>query len=79
MPFGNGTRCVGGSLFRLLPPAQLDAQGNNSYQVDLTSPATPEAQISVGSRMNFQLWYRDPAAGGANFNASDAVSVSFCP
>jgi len=26
----------------------------------------------------FQFWYRDPAAGGAFFNLSDGVEVSFC-
>ena len=32
-----------------------------------------------GERRSFQLWYRDPAAGGSGFNLSNGVTVTFCP
>jgi len=35
-------------------------------------------QITSGSTWNFQAWYRDPAAGGAMFNTSDALRATFC-
>jgi hypothetical protein len=35
-------------------------------------------QIQAGQTWYFQAWYRDPAAGGANFNASDALEVPWC-
>jgi hypothetical protein len=34
--------------------------------------------ITAGSTWYFQAWYRDPAAGGANYNASDALQVPWC-
>ncbi len=33
----------------------------------------------VGSTRNFQHWFRDPAAGGAFFNTSNAVSIVVVP
>lgn len=27
---------------------------------------------------HFQFWYRDPLAGGAGFNLSSALSITFC-
>ena len=36
-------------------------------------------QIHAGEVWNFAAWYRDPAAGGANFNATNGLSVLFCP
>ena len=33
----------------------------------------------AGSTRNFQYWYRDSAAGGANFNLSDGLSVELLP
>ena len=76
VPFGNGTLCVGG-FSRLLPVAHLDTQGETSYPVDFDGlGANP---ITAGTPVNFQLWYRDPDAGGLLFNATEAVHVDFCP
>ena len=36
-------------------------------------------QIDAGETWNFQFWYRDPSAGGAGFNFTDALSITFCP
>ena len=35
-------------------------------------------EISAGQTWGFQYWYRDPDAGGANFNSSDGALVPFC-
>jgi hypothetical protein len=35
--------------------------------------------INAGDTVNFQFWFRDPAAGGAAFNLSDALEVNWCP
>jgi hypothetical protein len=72
-PFGNGFRCVGGTIKRL-PVLQADLLGTVSFQLDLSS-----GQIPAGSEKRFQLWYRNPAAGGAGFNLSDGRVVRFCP
>ena len=79
VPFGDGIRCVGGSLFRL-PVLVLDANGSASFALDVTQhPASggPGALLE-GSTWNFQFVYRDPAGGPAGWNASNALQVTFC-
>jgi len=79
VPFGNGVRCVGGSVTRLNPPIVISSPwGEAIHSVDNTHP-TNLSNIQPGSNWNFQFWYRDPAAGGATFNLSDALSVPFIP
>ncbi len=75
--FGNGYRCVGGSVFRL-PPIQADAGGTVMYALDNTNPPQAAGQIIGGSTWNFQFWYRDPGQG-SGFNLSDGLEVFFCP
>lgn len=75
VPFGNGLRCVGGTQQRL---GTLVANFGAVIQFqDLTSPAY--ASVQPGSVRRFQLLYRDPAAGGAQFNTTAALEVTFCP
>jgi hypothetical protein len=75
MPFGEGTRCVGGMVHRL-SPIVIGAGGTASMPLDFPALGFP---IPANSTWNFQFWYRDPAGGGSNFNLSDAVEVNFCP
>jgi hypothetical protein len=84
LPFGNGFACVGaGGLgtFRLLPLLQAEEDGMVARHLDFTLPpaSSGAGQILPGSTWCFQYWYRDPASGGAGFNLSDAVSITFCP
>ncbi len=76
-PFGNGFRCVGGSVTR------FGVQGTNEFgDADrlIDYAALPgSAGVAVGATRYFQFWYRNPAAGGAGFNLSDGLSVRFCP
>jgi len=69
VPFGNGYRCVGGDVIRLTAP-ELAVGNQASGEVDLAH-LTPE----LATELNVQYWYRDPGAGVANFNLSDAVNV----
>jgi hypothetical protein len=80
LPFGNGTLCVGGTVFRL-DPVLATTLGNGFDWLDFTElPASSGAgQIAPGSTWNFQYWYRDPDAGGANLNLTNALRVTFCP
>jgi len=75
VPFGNGVRCVGGGIHRL-PVVNTGATGSAASVIDLQNPVYG---ISGGVTKKFQFWYRDPVAGGANFNLSDALSIQFCP
>ncbi len=79
VPFGNGFRCVGGETFRLLPVQQASPAGRFERAVDLSAPRTAEGRILAGSTWHFQLWFRDQAAGGARFNLSNGLEVTFCP
>ncbi len=75
-PFGNGWRCIGNPVTRL-PIQQMDLLGAITYPLNFT--VAPNTQITAGSTWRFQLWYRNPAGGGAGFNLSNARRVRFCP
>jgi hypothetical protein len=75
--FGNGFRCVTGSVVRLNPPVPATPSGTTSRAVNLaTAPAA--GNITPGATRYFQCWYRNPAAGGAGFNLSDGLGATFC-
>jgi len=75
--FGNGTRCIAGQIGRL---SVVNATGNvMTYLVNNTNPPSAATQITAGSTWNFQAWFRDPAAGGAFFDLSDGLAVTFGP
>ncbi|MFT4540313.1 MAG: hypothetical protein ACI835_002763 [Planctomycetota bacterium] len=76
-PFGNGQKCVGGQLFRYSPVSTTTGVANQP--IDYTDPPFAPGQITNGSSWNFQCWYRDPLAGGAFFNLSDGLELTFCP
>ena len=80
VPLGNGFLCVGtgGGVFRL-PVVQCDFLGSAFLPLDFGAPplSTGAGQVLPGTRYHFQFCYRDP--GGAGFNFSDGLAVSFCP
>jgi hypothetical protein len=77
LPFGDGVRCVGGNIFRL-PVVFTSAGGQASYAIDLTDPQETTSVIQIGESWEFQFWFRDVPFGGAGFNVSDALEVTFC-
>ncbi len=81
IPFGNGFRCVGSGgvgLWRF-GPQLIDVFGNAARHVDFTTAPSGVGggQLFPGSTWKFQFWYRDPAAGGAGFNLSNGLSLTF--
>ncbi len=74
--FGNGTRCVGGSILRLAPV--IADYHVLSRRADLTVPPLA-GNVVPGSTWNVQAWFRDVPAGGAYFNTSSAISIVFEP
>lgn len=74
VPYGNGLRCVGGTLRRL--PMIPIAGGTVGQLQDLHSSVF--SGIAPGSTRYFQFRFRDTAAGGALFNSSDGLAVTFC-
>ena len=75
-PFGNGYRCVGSPVLRL-PPFNASPWGDALWSLDFAT--YPGSTITAAAPRHFQLWYRNAAAGGAGFNLSDGLRVSFCP
>lgn len=76
VPFGDGVRCAGGSLYRF-GNVTVDASGTAARALDFTT--FPGSTIAAGGQRWFQFAYRDLAAGGAGFNASMTQRVAFCP
>ncbi len=77
--FGNGWRCVGGGVHRM---NVMHSGATGSYQKDLDFYGMPPygaAEVDPGETWRFQCWFRDPPAGGATFNLTNAVSVDFIP
>ena len=73
VPYGNGVRCIGGQL-RRLPLLQTSATGTATQVFPYaTNPVSP------GDVRNFQLFFRDGAAGGARFDCTDGLEVRFTP
>lgn len=79
-PFGNGFRCVASPVIRL-GVQQASVFGDVERPLDFSAApfAAGPGAIHAGSTHRFQFWYRNPAAGGAGFNTSDALAVTFCP
>lgn len=72
VPFGNGLLCAAGGIVRLSP---IVVGAGNVAELDVDMPTSG---ITPGTRY-FQHWFRDPAGGGASFNTSDGVGITFLP
>ena len=77
-PFGNGVRCVGGPNVHRLRTQLASKGGLLAQQVDYQAPELAGDLVS-GSTWNFQAWFRDTQSGGAGFDLSNAVSLTFQP
>lgn len=75
-PFGNGNVCVAGSILRF-PIVTANSNGLLVMPVDYNVwSGTP---LAAGDTWRFQAWFRDPSAGGSNFNLSDGYAITFVP
>lgn len=77
IPFGNGFLCVTPTFGRL--GIELASGNVLTHSYDNTAPPNPQTQVSPGTTWYFQGWFRDPAAGGANFNFSDGLELTYVP
>lgn len=73
--FGNGTRCIGAPITRF-SVLQSSSFGDMDFSMDMLG-APVNGAFTAGSVWNFQAWFRDPGAGGSNFNLSNGLSVTF--
>ena len=76
-PFGNGFNCIGGARWIL---ARKPAT-NGVSQIKIGAEGEAEDLRFINQNLGlphyFQYLYRDPAAGGAGFNATNGVRVVF--
>ena len=68
---GDGFLCLGGP-FQRIPPAVVIQDGRGSVDLDLA-----QLGIAPGDSVSFQFWFRDVSAGGAGFNLSQGLEVTF--
>ncbi|MBI5434479.1 MAG: hypothetical protein HZA52_16715 [Planctomycetes bacterium] len=71
-PFGKGYLCLGAPIVRF--PVTSTAGGTLVTTLDWTGAS---AQIQAGETWSFQTWFRDPAGGGAGFNLSEGLRLTF--
>jgi len=73
-PFGDGLRCIGGSIQRLgVKPAGANGR------VDWDDQLLSRSGIGVGSNAFFQVWYRDtqgPCGSGFNLTNGNRVTIT---
>ena len=74
VPFGLGTRCVGGQTRRVFPIIQTaPGQTSVSHALDYQIPSAPSVTIAPGSTFHFQYWFRS----GGTFDLTNAVTIDF--
>ena len=81
IPFFNGFLCVDPNGLQRINQVTPAANNTVIQALDFTGANTGTAPLNVvvGQAYNFQYWFRDPVAGGANANFSDGLSVSILP
>ncbi|MDP6763998.1 MAG: right-handed parallel beta-helix repeat-containing protein [Planctomycetota bacterium] len=74
LPFGDGLRCVAGSL-RRLEVAFSSGTGDSATTVNVGVAGG----VAAGETKHYQLWYRAPGSSpcGFGFNLTNAVSVTW--
>lgn len=76
-PFGNGTRCVGGSVYRMGVATAFGTDDPLVLRADLSVMPSGGEFLANGT-WNFQCWFRDVGCA-AGFNLSDGIEVTFSP
>ncbi|MCC6406374.1 MAG: hypothetical protein IT453_04345 [Planctomycetes bacterium] len=71
-PFGKGYLCLGAPIVRF--PVTSTGSGTLVTTLDWTGAS---AQLQAGETWSFQTWFRDPAGGGAGFNLSEGLRLTF--
>jgi hypothetical protein len=78
IPFGNGYLCISPfapGIFKM-PTQPL---GTGTVLMRMEEHPDDFTAFTPSTTWNFQFWYRDVAAGGANFNLTDGLRVTFAP
>jgi hypothetical protein len=75
--FGDGLRCVGGSIIRL--GTKNNVAGTSTYPVAGDASVSVRGAVSAGNVRMYQVWYRNAAAfcTANTFNLTNAVEVTW--
>ena len=72
--FGDGHRCVGGTIIRFWPPTSSGPLGISTLGAGISTLAP----ILPGDTWLFQNWYRDSSGPcGSGFNFTNAFAITF--
>lgn len=77
LPFGDGLRCVGGSVVRL--GTRSNSNGTSSVPSAGDLPLSVRGGVTAGSTRHYQVWYRNAAVfcTASTFNLSNGVSIAW--
>jgi hypothetical protein len=77
--FGDGLRCVGGSVIRLGP--EMNVLGASQYPGSTDPSISVKGAVSAGDVRFYQCWYRNAAAfcTSATFNFTNGVQLGWQP
>jgi len=81
-PFGDGLRCVGGTVFRfpILNSGSAGTIGFGPVVGFSNSVFGASGQVTVGSTWNYQGWYRDPNGPcSSSFNLTNGMAITYGP
>jgi photosystem II stability/assembly factor-like uncharacterized protein len=75
--FGDGLRCVGGTIVRLA--TSMNSGGASSYPDAGDAPISVRGLITTPGLRTYQVWYRNPApfCTPSTFNLTNGLSVSW--
>ena len=78
-PFGDGLRCVGGTVVRL--GTKLNAAGASQYPAAGDLAVSVRGQVTLPGVRNYQVWYRNAAAfcTAATFNLTNGYTITWNP
>ncbi|MCY2961534.1 MAG: hypothetical protein NTY35_15330 [Planctomycetota bacterium] len=75
VPFGDGLRCVGGTVIRL--GTKTNAGGASQYPVGADPLVSVRGLVPSGATRNYQAWYRNAAAfcTASTFNLTNGLQI----
>jgi len=78
-PFGDGLRCVAGTVVRL--GTKSNSGGGSSFPSGADPAISVKGMTSAGATLNYQVWYRNSAAfcSASTFNLTNAVQAVWQP
>ena len=78
--FGDGARCVGGTVIRL--GIKTASAGVASYPTGADAPISVKGLLpATGGRREYQVWYRDsaPFCSPSSFNLTNGYMATWLP